>query len=78
VSAVRFRSTRLNTLSASLVGGPPAVVAGPTTAVGPAFGRGHRLILEKSVGRTGPTSVHNRYTVVRYSGTHKNDIYKKK
>jgi hypothetical protein len=79
VSAVRFRSTRLKTLSASLAGGPPpAAVAGPTTAAGTASGRGCRLVLEKSVGCTGPTSVHNRYIVVRYSGTHKNDIYKKK
>jgi hypothetical protein len=78
VSAVRFRSTHLNTLSASPAGGPPVVVAGPTAAAGPASGRGRHLVLEKSVGCTGPTSVHNRYIVVRYSGTHKNDIYKKK
>jgi hypothetical protein len=78
VSAVRFRSTRLNTLSASPAGGPPAAAAGPVAAAGPASGRGCRLVLEKSVGCTGPTSVHNRYIVVRYSGTHKNDIYKKK
>jgi hypothetical protein len=30
--------------------------------VGPASGRGHRRVLAKSVGHTGPTSVHNRYT----------------
>jgi hypothetical protein len=78
VSAVRFRSTRLNTLSASPAGGPPVAVVGLTTMAGPASGQGRRLVLEKSVGCTGPTSVHNRYIVVRYSGTHKNDIYKKK
>jgi hypothetical protein len=50
----------------------------PTVAVGTASGRGRRLVLEKSVERTGPTSVHNRYIVVRYFDTHKNDIYKKK
>jgi hypothetical protein len=54
------------------------LLLGPTTAVGAASGRGRRLLLAKSVGCTGPTSVHNRYIVVRYSGTHKNDIYKKK
>jgi hypothetical protein len=78
VSAVRFRSTHLKTLSASPAGGPPAVVVGPTAVVGTASGRGRRLVLEKSVGCTGPTSVHNRYIVVRYSDSHKNDIYKKK
>jgi hypothetical protein len=31
------------------------------TVVGPASGRGRRRVLVKSVGRTGPTSVHNRY-----------------
>jgi hypothetical protein len=62
VSAVRFRSTRLKTLSASPAGGPPAtaVVAGPTAAAGTASGRGRRLVLEKSVGCTGPTSVHKQ------------------
>jgi hypothetical protein len=79
VSAVRFHSTRLNTPSASPVGGPPAVVAGPTTMAGPASGRGRRLVLEKSAGHTGPTFVHNRYLRVRYSGIQKkNDIYKKR
>jgi hypothetical protein len=77
VSAVKFRSTHLKTLSASPAGGTPAVAAG------------RRLLLvlplvvdgacsAKSAGCTGPTSVHNRYIVVRYSGIHKNDIYKKK
>ena len=78
MSAVRFRSTRLKTLSASLAGGPPATVDGPVAAFGTASGQGHHLVLEKSTGCTGPTSVHNRYIVVRYSDTHKNDIYIKK
>jgi hypothetical protein len=76
VSVVRFFSTHLNTISASMVGGPPVVVAGPTTHVGPTSGRGCRLVLEKSVGHTGPTSIHNRYVSFRYSGIPKNDIYK--
>jgi hypothetical protein len=84
---VRFRSTRLNTLSASLAGGPPVVVgllaigsstAGLSDAIGTTLGRGCCLVLEKFVGCTGPTSVHNRHIVVRYSDSHKMDIYKKK
>jgi hypothetical protein len=75
---VRFRSTRLNTLSSSPAGGPPAIATGPIVVVGPASSRGCHLVLEKSVGHAGPTSVHKRYIVFRYSGTHKNDIYKKK
>jgi hypothetical protein len=71
VSAVRFHSTRLNTLSASLAGGPPAAAAGLEAPAGPASGRGHRLVLEKSAGRTSPTSVHNKYVSVRYSGIQK-------
>jgi hypothetical protein len=76
VSAVRFRSTRLKTLSASPAGGPPVAV-GPSTAAGTASGRGRRLVLEKSVGCTGPTSVHNRYIVVNTLIHIKNDIYKR-
>jgi hypothetical protein len=60
VSAVRFHSTRLKTLSASLAGGPPAA-AGTPNAAGTASGRGRHLVLMKSVRCTGPTSVHNRY-----------------
>jgi hypothetical protein len=63
VSAVRLCSTRLKTLSASPAGGPPVVV-GPSTVVGPASGRGRHRVLTKSVGCTGPTSVHNRYMKV--------------
>jgi hypothetical protein len=61
VNAVRFCSTHLKTLSTSPTGGPPATVvvaSGMETAVGATSGRGCRLVLEKSVGRTGPTSVH--------------------
>jgi hypothetical protein len=75
VSEVKFLSTHLKTLSASPAGGPPAAV-GPPTAAGAASGRGRRLFLAKSVGRTGPTSAHNRHISVRYSGIKKNDIYK--
>jgi hypothetical protein len=78
VSVVRFRSTRLKTLSASPAGGPPDAVAGPTTVAGTASSQGCHLVLEKSAGCTGPTSVHKKNIVVIYSGTHKNDIYKKK
>jgi hypothetical protein len=77
VSAVRFLSTHINTLSASPDGAPPAIVVGPTAATGPASGQGHCLIFEKSVGCTSPISIHNRYISVRYSGIQKNDIYKK-
>jgi hypothetical protein len=75
---VRFHSTHLNILLASPTRGPLAVVVGPTTMGGLASGRGRLLVLEKYVRCTGPTYVHNRYIVVKYSGTHKNDIYKKK
>jgi hypothetical protein len=74
VSTVRFLSTRLNTLSASLAGGPPAAAAGPRTAAGTTSGRGRHLVLMKFAEHTGPTSVHNRYVAVRDSGTHKNYI----
>jgi hypothetical protein len=57
VSVVRLCSTRLKTLSASSVGGPPVVV-GPTSS------QGHRRVLVKSVGSIGPTSVPNRYIYV--------------
>jgi hypothetical protein len=77
VSAVRFHSTYLKTLSASLAGGPPIVV-GPVAATDTASGRGRQLVIKKSVGRTSPTYVHNRYIVFRYSDSNKNDIYKKK
>jgi hypothetical protein len=78
VSAVRFHSTHLNTLLASPAGGPPAVVASLEAMVGSASSRGLHLVLEKFVGCTGHTYIHNIYIVVRYSGTQKNDIYKKK
>jgi hypothetical protein len=78
VTTVRFLSTCLKTLSASLAGGPLATVDGPVAAVGTASGGGHHLVLEKSSRCTGPTSIRNRYTIVRYSDTHKNYIYKKK
>jgi hypothetical protein len=72
VSAVRFCSTRLKTLSVSLARGPlAAIVASGTSS------RERRLVLEKFVGCTSPTSVHRRYIVVRYFDTHKNDIYKR-
>jgi hypothetical protein len=64
---MRFFSTHLNTLSVSPVGGPPAA-AGPLTTTGPASGRGRCLVLENYAGCTGPTSTHNRYIYVRYSG----------
>jgi hypothetical protein len=70
VSTVRFHSTHLKTLSTSPTRGPPATA-------GTDYGRGHRLVLTKSTGLTGPTSAHNGYILVRYSGTQKNDIYKK-
>jgi hypothetical protein len=76
VSVVRFFSTCLKTLSVSSIGGPSAATAAGLAAMaGTAFGRGRHLVLEKSAGCTGPTYVHNRYIVVRYSGTHKNYIY---
>jgi hypothetical protein len=78
VTTVRFLSTCLKTLSASLDGGPLATVDGLVAVVGTASGRGHRLVLEKSSRCTGPTSIRNRYTIVRYSDTHKNYIYIKK
>jgi len=73
---VRFCSTRLNTLSTSPAGGPLVVVVVPMDATGPASGRGCHLVLEKFVGPTSPTSIHNRYIIVKYFGIHKNDIYK--
>jgi hypothetical protein len=78
VSTVRFCSTRLNTLSASPTGGPPIAAVGPVAAASPTSGQGRRLVLVKNDGRTGPTSVHNRYIVLKYSDTHKNDIYTNK
>jgi hypothetical protein len=75
---VRFRSIRLNALSTSPSRGPPATTASLTVATAAASGQGCRLLFAKSIGHTGPTSVHNRYIVVKYYGTHKNDIYKKK
>jgi hypothetical protein len=75
VSAVSFLSTHLKTLSASPAGGLPAVFFGLVTATGTSFGRGRRLVLKTSIGNTGPTSVHNRYTIFRYFDTIKNDIY---
>jgi hypothetical protein len=73
---MRFLSTHLNTLLASPDGAPPAVVTVPVAATSLAFGQGCYLVLDKSTGCTGPTSVHNRYISVRYSGIQKNDIYK--
>jgi hypothetical protein len=59
VSAARFRSTRLNTLSASPARGPPfVVIVGLVAAAGTAFGRGRRLVLVKSVGLIDPTFVY--------------------
>jgi hypothetical protein len=79
VSAVRFLFTSLKTLTASPTGGPPtATSVNPATMIGTTFGRGRHLVLEKSTRRTGPTYIHNKYIFFRYSGTHKNDIYKKK
>jgi hypothetical protein len=59
-----------NSLSLSGWRSPTAV--GLMIAVGTASGRGCFLVLEKSIWCTGPTSVHNRYIVVKYS-----DAYKK-
>jgi hypothetical protein len=70
VREVRFRSTRLKNLSASPVGGPPVAV-GPMTMDGPTSSRGHHLVLAKSVGCTSPTSAHNGYIRVEYSGIQK-------
>jgi hypothetical protein len=78
VSVVKFRSTHLKTLLAAPARGTPAIVVGPTVAVGNASGHGQRLLYVKSVGRTSPTYVYNRYKVVKYSSIHKKDIYKKK
>jgi hypothetical protein len=61
----------LNNLPTSLAGGPPTTVASSVATVGTSSSRGHRLVLKKSVGRTSPTSVHNRYIVVRYYDSHK-------
>jgi hypothetical protein len=77
VRVVRFYSTSLNTLSTFLTRGPPAAVAGLKAPAGPTSSQGRPLVLEKSAGLIGPTSVHNRYVSVRYSGIQKNDIYKK-
>jgi hypothetical protein len=74
VSEVNFRSTHLKTLSASPAGGPLAAT-GLLATVGPTFGRGHCLFLEKFIGHTGPTSTHNTYLIVRYSGIYKKMIY---
>jgi hypothetical protein len=75
VSVVRLHSTRLRTLSASLVGGPPAVV-GPPTVVGPASGRGHRRVLAKSVLGAQVPHLYITDTQVSTLYTYKNDIYK--
>jgi hypothetical protein len=75
VSVVRFHSTHLNTLSASPAGGPPVAVGGMAAPAGPSSSRGHGLVLEKSTGRTGPTSIHKKYISVRYSGIQKKIIY---
>jgi hypothetical protein len=64
VNEVRFHSTHIKNLSTSPARGPPTAV-GPPAAAGAAFGRGHHLVLAKSVGRTGPTSAHNRHISVR-------------
>jgi hypothetical protein len=72
---VRFRSTHLKNLSASPAGGPPIASGDPAAAAGTTFGQGRCLVLEKSFGCTGPTSILNRYIVFRYSDSHKNDIY---
>ena len=48
-------------------GGPPAAVD-PPTVVGPISSQGRRLVLAKFVGRKGPTSVYNRFTI--YYSTH--------
>jgi hypothetical protein len=71
VSVVRFCSIHLNTLLASPTRGPPTVVVGPATTVGPASGQGRCLVLEKFVGCIDPTSIYNRYISVRYSGIQK-------
>jgi hypothetical protein len=60
VSEMRLHSTRLKTLSASLNGGPPAA-ASLLALAGPTSSRGCRQVLMKSVGHTGPTSVHRIY-----------------
>jgi hypothetical protein len=70
---MRFCSTHRRTLSASPPGGPPAVVI-PPVDVGPPSGRGRCLVLAKSTGRKGPTSVHNRF-VSNYSNRHIKRIY---
>jgi hypothetical protein len=75
VSAVRFYSTHLKTLSASPARGTLVVVVGLAAAAGTASGQGRHLVLEKSIRCTGPTYVHNRYIVFRYSDSHKNNIY---
>jgi hypothetical protein len=74
VSEVKFWFTHLKTLSASLAGGPPAATRPPAIA-GPASGRGCLLFLVKSAGCTSPTSSHNTYLIVRYSGIYKKMIY---
>jgi hypothetical protein len=76
VSAVRFHSTHLKTLSASLARGLPVDV-GLTVVAGTTSGQGCRLVLEKSVGHIGPTYVHNIYIFFKYSDAYKNDIYKR-
>jgi hypothetical protein len=70
--------TDRKTLVASLTGGTPATTAGPTAGAGNTSGHERCLLHAKSAGYTGPTSVRNKYKVVKYSGIHKNDIYKKK
>jgi hypothetical protein len=57
---LRFCSTHLKNLSASLAGGPLAA-AGPLAATGLASSRGCHRVLVKSVRHIGPTYVHNRY-----------------
>jgi hypothetical protein len=78
VSAVRFRSTRLNTLSASPAGGPPVVVAGPTVLLVLPLVEDAAWSSRSLLDALVPHLYINRYIVVRYSDSHKNDIYKKK
>jgi hypothetical protein len=60
VSVVRFYSTHLKTLSASLARGPPAAAGGLGVASGTVFGQGCHMVLKKFVGCTCPTSIHKQ------------------
>jgi hypothetical protein len=73
---VSFLSTRHNTLSSSLTVGPPIAI-GPPIVVALKSSRGRHLVLVKSAGRTGPTSVYKKLLSYYFDVTIKRIIFKK-